>query len=122
MAYHQFKGTGVALVTPFQKNGSVDHPALEKLVHSVIKGGVDFRVAPDLYELSFDRVNVDNLSGIPLIGLKELSLKGWTAASLRRRVAEWRAMRSDQPVRRLIRWAPSRITSALRPKFDQISR
>jgi len=31
---------------------------------------------PDLFELSFDRVNVANLSGIPLIGLKELSLKG----------------------------------------------
>jgi 4-hydroxy-tetrahydrodipicolinate synthase len=45
MAYQQLKGTGVALITPFQKNGSVDYPALEKLVHSVIKGGVDFLVA-----------------------------------------------------------------------------
>ena len=39
--------------------------------------GVEFRVAPDLYELSFDRVDVGDLSGIPLIGLKELSLRGW---------------------------------------------
>lgn len=45
MAYQQFKGTGVALVTPFQKNGSIDYPALEKLVSNVIKGGVDFLVA-----------------------------------------------------------------------------
>jgi 4-hydroxy-tetrahydrodipicolinate synthase len=45
MAHHQFKGTGVALVTPFQKNGGVDIPALEKLVQNVIKGGVDFLVA-----------------------------------------------------------------------------
>lgn len=45
MAYQQFKGTGVALVTPFQKNGSVDYAALEKLTHHVIKGGVDFLVA-----------------------------------------------------------------------------
>jgi 4-hydroxy-tetrahydrodipicolinate synthase len=45
MAYQQLKGTGVALVTPFQKDGSVDYPALEKLVNSVIKGGVDFLVA-----------------------------------------------------------------------------
>jgi 4-hydroxy-tetrahydrodipicolinate synthase len=41
----QPKGTGVALVTPFQKNGSIDFPALEKLVAHVIKGGVDFLVA-----------------------------------------------------------------------------
>jgi 4-hydroxy-tetrahydrodipicolinate synthase len=45
MANQQLKGTGVALVTPFQKNGSIDYPALEKLVKNVIKGGVDFLVA-----------------------------------------------------------------------------
>jgi len=45
MAYQQLKGTGVALITPFQKNGSVDFPALEKLVTHVIRGGVDFIVA-----------------------------------------------------------------------------
>ena len=45
MAYQHLKGTGVALVTPFQKNGSVDYPALETLVNNVIKGGVDFLVA-----------------------------------------------------------------------------
>ncbi len=45
MAYQQLKGTGVALVTPFQKNGKIDYPALEKLVNHVIKGGVDFLVA-----------------------------------------------------------------------------
>lgn len=33
------------MVTPFQKDGSVDYPALENLVNSVIKGGVDFLVA-----------------------------------------------------------------------------
>jgi 4-hydroxy-tetrahydrodipicolinate synthase len=38
-------GTGVALITPFLKNGNVDYPALEKLVDNVIKGGVDFLVA-----------------------------------------------------------------------------
>ncbi len=41
----QLKGTGVALITPFQKDGSVDYPALEKLVTHVIRGGVDFLVA-----------------------------------------------------------------------------
>ncbi len=45
MAIQKFRGTGVALVTPFQKNGKVDLPALEKLVAHVIKGGIDFLVA-----------------------------------------------------------------------------
>ncbi|MES2704111.1 MAG: 4-hydroxy-tetrahydrodipicolinate synthase [Bacteroidota bacterium] len=45
MAFQQLKGTGVALVTPFHKDGSIDHPALEKLVNHVIRGGVDFLVA-----------------------------------------------------------------------------
>ncbi len=44
MAYQPLRGTGVALVTPFQKNGSIDYPALEVLIAHVIKGGVDFLV------------------------------------------------------------------------------
>jgi 4-hydroxy-tetrahydrodipicolinate synthase len=45
MAHQKLKGTGVALVTPFKKNSSVDYPALKKLVDNVIAGGVDFLVA-----------------------------------------------------------------------------
>ncbi len=45
MGYQQLKGTGVALITPFQKNGSIDFPALEKLTGNLLKGGVDFLVA-----------------------------------------------------------------------------
>jgi len=40
-----FKGTGVALVTPFKKDGTIDFEALEKLCDHVIRGGVDFLVA-----------------------------------------------------------------------------
>ena len=40
-----FKGTGVALVTPFKFDGSVDYNALELVIEHVIKGGVDFLVA-----------------------------------------------------------------------------
>lgn len=39
------KGTGVALVTPFHTNGSIDFSSLNKLVNKTIKGGVDFLVA-----------------------------------------------------------------------------
>jgi 4-hydroxy-tetrahydrodipicolinate synthase len=40
-----FTGTGVALVTPFNTDKSVDYGSLEKVVNHVIAGGVDFLVA-----------------------------------------------------------------------------
>ena len=45
MSDRKFKGTGVALVTPFTQDGSIDFPSLEKLVNHVIDNGVDFLVA-----------------------------------------------------------------------------
>lgn len=38
------KGTGVALVTPFNADLSIDHKSLRKLTRHVIDGGVDFLV------------------------------------------------------------------------------
>jgi 4-hydroxy-tetrahydrodipicolinate synthase len=40
----KFKGTGVAIVTPFTKDGNVDFKSLEKLVNHIIKGGVEYIV------------------------------------------------------------------------------
>lgn len=40
----QFLGTGVALVTPFKEDKSVDFQALEKIVNYVIDGGVEYLV------------------------------------------------------------------------------
>ena len=44
MAKINFKGTGVALVTPFLDNGKVDFKSLTKLVNHVIKGKVEYLV------------------------------------------------------------------------------
>jgi 4-hydroxy-tetrahydrodipicolinate synthase len=45
MSQHQrFRGTGVALVTPF-KNGQIDWEDLEKVIEHVIAGGVEFLVS-----------------------------------------------------------------------------
>ncbi|SFD07043.1 4-hydroxy-tetrahydrodipicolinate synthase [Chitinophaga sp. CF118] len=41
----QLRGTGVALVTPFKKDESIDWNALEKLIDHVITGGVDYIVS-----------------------------------------------------------------------------
>ena len=40
-----FKGTGIALITPFNEDLSVDFAALERIVNHVIDGGADFLVA-----------------------------------------------------------------------------
>jgi 4-hydroxy-tetrahydrodipicolinate synthase len=37
-------GTGVALITPFNDNSSIDFPGLERLIEHVIHGGVDYLV------------------------------------------------------------------------------
>lgn len=42
MAQNKFKGLGVALITPFTSDGSIDYPALLKLVEYQIADGIDF--------------------------------------------------------------------------------
>ncbi len=36
-----FQGTYTALITPFQKNGDIDEPALRRLVNAQIEAGID---------------------------------------------------------------------------------
>ena len=40
----KFKGTGVAIVTPFNQDKSVDYNALEKLIEHLIANGIDYLV------------------------------------------------------------------------------
>jgi 4-hydroxy-tetrahydrodipicolinate synthase len=40
-----YKGTGVAIVTPFQSDRSIDYTALTKLVNHIVEGGADYIVA-----------------------------------------------------------------------------
>lgn len=41
----KFRGTGVALVTPFDKSGNVDYKSLENVINHVVKGGVEYVVS-----------------------------------------------------------------------------
>jgi len=41
---NKFKGTGVAIVTPFNEDKSVDYNSLEKLVNHLIDNGIDYLV------------------------------------------------------------------------------
>ena len=42
MVRNIFKGLGIALITPFNEDGSVDYPTLAKLVEYQLKNGADF--------------------------------------------------------------------------------
>lgn len=42
MANNKFRGLGIALITPFAKDGSIDFAALDRLIEYQIKGGADF--------------------------------------------------------------------------------
>ncbi len=44
MKQHKFRGTGVALITPF-RNKAIDYPALERIIEFVLQGGVDYIVS-----------------------------------------------------------------------------
>ncbi len=53
------------------------HDRLPAVVQLCRRYNIDFRVAPDLYELSFDRINIQRLSNIPLLNLKKNVIQGW---------------------------------------------
>ena len=42
---NKFHGTGVALITPFNTDGSVDYQGLERLINHLTNGGVDYLVS-----------------------------------------------------------------------------
>jgi 4-hydroxy-tetrahydrodipicolinate synthase len=41
---NKFRGTGVAMITPFHKQGTIDFTALERLIEHLITGGVNYLV------------------------------------------------------------------------------
>lgn len=45
MPINRFKGTGVAIVTPFRKDDSIDFKSLERLLEHIIGNGVEYVVA-----------------------------------------------------------------------------
>jgi exopolysaccharide biosynthesis polyprenyl glycosylphosphotransferase len=54
-----------------------NHERVLDLVRTCESVGVRARVVPDLFQLSLSRVDVDDLGGIPLIGLKQAAISPW---------------------------------------------
>jgi len=56
---------------------SASHEAIMRIVDHCRRDGVQFRLVPDLYEMSLGRLDIDTVSGIPLMGMKEHAIRGF---------------------------------------------
>ena len=53
-----------------------EHPKIADLLHTCARGNVSFRIVPDLHQISLNQLDIVELNGIPLIGLRETPLQG----------------------------------------------
>jgi exopolysaccharide biosynthesis polyprenyl glycosylphosphotransferase len=56
------------------------HRKIMRIMEQCKRGNVVSRIVPDLFQLSLSRVHLDDIKGVPLIGVKEPSLQGWNMA------------------------------------------
>lgn len=56
---------------------STSHEKIVEIMMQCAKQNVSFRIVPDFYELSLNKVDINEINGIPLIGLKDVSMGGW---------------------------------------------
>jgi exopolysaccharide biosynthesis polyprenyl glycosylphosphotransferase len=59
---------------------SHQHQQILRTVRVCERAGADFKLLPDLYELSLSRIDVDSIEGVPLIGLRRTLTTGWQQA------------------------------------------
>lgn len=53
------------------------HTQILSIIDSCREYGVDFKLVPDLFEMRFNEVRMDALNGVPLIGVKDVALRGF---------------------------------------------
>ncbi len=58
----------------------ISHRKVLKIVADSERQGIRARFVPDLLQMSLSQVDVEQIDGIPLIGMKEPPLKGWRIA------------------------------------------
>ena len=56
------------------------HQKIVDLVAECEAAGIRVRIVPDLFQMSLTRVDVDEIAGIPLLGVKEPPIRGWNLA------------------------------------------
>ncbi|MCS7246584.1 MAG: undecaprenyl-phosphate glucose phosphotransferase [Thermomicrobium sp.] len=53
------------------------HDRVLEIVEQCRELDIAFSLVPDLFELALDRVQISEVAGLPLIGIKESALQGW---------------------------------------------
>ncbi|HEU5198706.1 MAG TPA: sugar transferase [Ktedonobacterales bacterium] len=56
---------------------SHQHQQIVRTVRLCERAGAEFKLIPDLYELSLSMIDMDTLEGIPLIGIKQPTISPW---------------------------------------------
>lgn len=56
------------------------HRKIVRIIDQCQREHVRSRIVPDLFQLSLSRVHLDDIKGVPLIGVKEPALQGWNVA------------------------------------------
>lgn len=51
----------------------LSHEKVMGIIAHCQRSSVEFRIVPDLFQLSLSRVNIDDLNGVPLLGLKDVT-------------------------------------------------
>jgi len=96
----------VILALPFWEQGR-----LPELVATCQARGVAYQLAPDFYQLSFDRVDMLQLTGVPLLRPKEIRLRG--ANLLLKRAIDVGAVLLAAPL-----WVPLALLAAAAVRLD----
>lgn len=52
---------------------------IERMIESCRALGVQFRMVPRLLQMTMDRVDITEINGIPLVGVRDASIRGWNA-------------------------------------------
>lgn len=68
---HQEKVNEIVIALP-----AASHEQMLKIIDHCQRGGVSFRVVPDLYQMRLNRADVDTINGIPLITLSQTQIRG----------------------------------------------
>jgi exopolysaccharide biosynthesis polyprenyl glycosylphosphotransferase len=53
------------------------HSKIVEVIEHCRRSGVAFKLVPDLFEMSFNQVQINGINGVPLVGVKEISLSGF---------------------------------------------
>lgn len=68
---------GVDEVFIIEENNT--HEQIAQMIASCRSMGVQFRLVPELLQISMDRVDISEINGVPLIGVRDASIRGWSA-------------------------------------------